>query len=137
MKESLGGYIRRLRKARHMTQEELGQSAGVTKAYISIIENEPPENTPRVASEKLRAFAAALGVQETELFNRAGYLPHGYRMVRDEEYEAEEETPIEYVPEWDELRAAGYSDLPPEVREEIKEYIAMRARILRQRRRAE
>ncbi len=138
--ESLGQYIRRMRKARGLTQEELAQVVGITKAYICIIER--GELTGRgvsVSPVKLDAIAHALGIPAEEIFNRARILPRGTVLVRDDVPAADGLSDgaggyagglrdLEYMRDWDELRAAGYADLPPAVREEIKRYIEFRAR---------
>jgi transcriptional regulator with XRE-family HTH domain len=140
--ETLGQYIRRMRKAQGLTQEELARAVGITKAYICIIER--GDLTGRgvsVSPAKLDAIAHALNVRAEEIFNRARILPHGTTLVRDDAPLGGEELQtaspsltrdIESIRDWDELCAAGYSDLPPNVRDEIKSYIEFRARQLRE-----
>lgn len=59
MGSALGDKIRRLRKEKGLTLEELGKEAGSSKSYIWELENRDP---PRPSAEKLQRIAAALGV---------------------------------------------------------------------------
>ena len=135
--ETLGQFIRRLRKQRGLTQEELAQAVGITKAYICIIERgEVTGRDVSVSPTKLDAIAKALHVPAEEIFNRAGILPQGTLLVRSANSERKDPAALrigepERIRDWDELCAAGYSDLPPAVREEIKRYIEFRARQVR------
>ncbi len=61
----LARMIRHLRQQRRMTQEALAQKIGVTKAFISKIEN--CQTTPSIAN--LSKIATALGVNITALFD--------------------------------------------------------------------
>lgn len=61
----LARTIRHLRQQRRMTQEALGQKIGVTKAFISKIEN--CQTTPSIAN--LSKIARALGVNISALLN--------------------------------------------------------------------
>jgi transcriptional regulator with XRE-family HTH domain len=131
--ESLGHYIRAMRKARGLTQEDLADAVGITKAYICIIER--GEDTGRgvcVSPAKLEAIAIALHVPAEEIFNRAHILPMGTRLIRDgasSTYNSDMRD-LTSSPErdWAELCAAGFSGLPGNVRDEIKRYVADRAR---------
>ena len=63
--QRLGAYIRALRIARGMTQEELSAAVGYThRAAVSQLENGKND----IAFDKLPALSAALGVEPTELF---------------------------------------------------------------------
>jgi transcriptional regulator with XRE-family HTH domain len=133
--ESLGAYIKRIRKAKRLTQDDLAQAAGVTKAYICIIER--GESTGRdvsVSPIKLEAIAEKLGVAPEELFNRAGIFPEGMRLIREnlDNSEPVGQLPLESVRDWEELCAAGYSELPDDIRTEVRQFIEFRARQLRE-----
>ena len=101
---------------RGLTQAQLGRSAGVTRAYICVIE--AGRVAPRVSPQKLSRLAVALSVPEEDLLNHAGFLPEGYRVVR--ERGADER-------EFEDLRAAGYPSLDAEAREEIRQLVLWRA----------
>lgn len=69
---SLGNAIRRFRRAKGLSQEELAQASGITRNHLSLLEagqpssrrNDAPAN-PRVST--LVAIAAALEVPVLEL----------------------------------------------------------------------
>ena len=56
--------VKRLREERKLTQAQLGKRAGVTEAYISMLEGGQRKN-PSLPT--LRKLARALGVPVTEL----------------------------------------------------------------------
>lgn len=58
--ETIGQRIKRLRTQAVLSQDELGEQAGVTKATISRLENNKLERTPNRAT--IRRLASALGV---------------------------------------------------------------------------
>ncbi len=69
---SFGNRIRYLREEKELTQQQLGDSCDVDKAYICLIENDrcnPPIN------DKIEKMAACLGVDSFELYLLAGRLP--------------------------------------------------------------
>lgn len=61
---SLGINVKRLREAQGMTQLQLSESAGVTCATISVVENHP-SYTPRFVT--IQRLAEALGVTAVRL----------------------------------------------------------------------
>jgi transcriptional regulator with XRE-family HTH domain len=63
LKEVMAVNLRRLRHARHMTQEELAEKAGLSARYIGGIERANVSATVSV----LGRIAEALGVEATEL----------------------------------------------------------------------
>ncbi|MCF8082882.1 MAG: XRE family transcriptional regulator [Deltaproteobacteria bacterium] len=63
--EQIGGRIKKLRIERMLTQEALAQEAGLTKGYLSKIENS--ENSPPVST--LLTLAKALGVDINDIFS--------------------------------------------------------------------
>lgn len=63
LKEVVAVNLRRLRHARHMTQEELAEKAGLSARYIGGIERANVSATVSV----LGRIAEALGVEATEL----------------------------------------------------------------------
>jgi len=60
----IGGNVRRLREARGISLSALARMAGVSKAYLSQMENDPPK---RPSVEIVYQLAQALGVRLTEL----------------------------------------------------------------------
>lgn len=66
--EMIGRRIRQLRIERDMTQEVLAKAAGLTKGYLSKIENSP--NSPPVST--LISIAKALGVGIDAIFSEQG-----------------------------------------------------------------
>jgi transcriptional regulator with XRE-family HTH domain len=130
--ESLGSYIKFQRKRKGLTQDDLATAAGVTKAYICIIERgEATGRDVAVSPSKLAAIAQKLGVPAEELFNRAGIFPPGTILVRTTDDPDQEPTgtlPVESIRNWEELCAAGYSDLPPDVQDEVRRFIEFRAK---------
>jgi transcriptional regulator with XRE-family HTH domain len=70
---SFGERIRQLRKAKGLTQRELGDVVGVDFSYLSKIENDNLEHTPSVRT--LVKLAEALDVDELELMNLANKVP--------------------------------------------------------------
>lgn len=69
--ESLGDVIRRLRRDRGLTQEDLADRAGISQRTLSDIER-GNIGLPRV--ENLRALAAALGVDTGDLLLASNYV---------------------------------------------------------------
>lgn len=63
LKEVVAVNLRRLRHAKHMTQEELAEKAGLSARYIGGIERANASATVSV----LGRIAEALGVEATEL----------------------------------------------------------------------
>lgn len=63
MTETFGQRLKRIRKAKKLTQVELAKIVGVTNQYISTYEKE--KHTPNVAT--LEWICKALGVTATEL----------------------------------------------------------------------
>lgn len=57
MKNTMGDRIRRLRKGKGYTLDELAREAGSSKSYIWELEN---KNPPRPSAEKLSKIAEAL-----------------------------------------------------------------------------
>lgn len=65
-KETVGDRIRQLRKARGLTQTELGEAVGVTQRVVTYYENEGGTLAP----ELLLKFAQALGVSPNDILGR-------------------------------------------------------------------
>ena len=70
MTNELGTKIRELRKARRLTQEELGERAGRDRGYIAGLET---CRIKRPSAEALLNLAEALGVDINVLYKAAGY----------------------------------------------------------------
>jgi transcriptional regulator with XRE-family HTH domain len=68
---TLGSYIKERRTARGINQETLGDMAGVSKAYISQVEN---GRVTLPSADIRRRIAKALGVTHVELLIAAGEL---------------------------------------------------------------
>jgi transcriptional regulator with XRE-family HTH domain len=67
--EPVGGRIKRFRKERGMTATELANAAGVSKSYLSALEN--GDGTQRRPSAKtLYSLASAMGVAMSDLLGR-------------------------------------------------------------------
>jgi transcriptional regulator with XRE-family HTH domain len=64
MKTALGERLRRLRKEKEWTMEQLAEAAGVSKSYIWELENRPAQ---RPSADKLNGIAKALGVAVQDL----------------------------------------------------------------------
>lgn len=103
----LKGYgfkIREIRKSTNMSQEELGTKIGVTKSFISKLENEKTEPS----LEMLNKIAKALDVDIAELFPNKKKAPHeivqagGKWMVLGKKLEKEGITP-DQVEAWAEI----------------------------------
>jgi transcriptional regulator with XRE-family HTH domain len=75
----LASNLKRLRKARGYTQERLGQRCGLTKSYISNVEQE----TVNISLANLEALALGLECWEADLL-----MPIHVPMDRDELCEA-------------------------------------------------
>lgn len=67
LRARLGARIREFRRARRMTQETLGEKAGLSYKFIGEIER--GQGNPTV--DTLQALCRALGVDVAELFNLA------------------------------------------------------------------
>jgi len=65
---SVGGRIRRYRQDRQLSLSQLAEQAGVSKGYISALENDPHARRP--SAETLYAIAKALGVTMSDLLGR-------------------------------------------------------------------
>jgi len=65
---SVGGRIRRYRQDRQLSLSHLAEQAGVSKGYISALENDPQARRP--SAETLYAIAKALGVTMSDLLGR-------------------------------------------------------------------
>ncbi len=72
----LSSNLRRLRKERRLTLEELAAAAGVSKQTVHRYENGVIANVPR---EKVELLAAALGVSPTELMGWDGARAEGVK----------------------------------------------------------
>lgn len=81
---SFGQYIKELRSANHLTQQELADAINVSKSYVSLIENDTSPSTdapPRVSEEKLLRMASVFKIPPHEIFDRAGRVPKGFKFV--------------------------------------------------------
>ena len=68
---SVGGRIRRYRDERKMSLSQLAEDAGVSKGYLSALENEDSNSqTRRPSAETLYSIAKALGVTMSDLLGR-------------------------------------------------------------------
>jgi transcriptional regulator with XRE-family HTH domain len=60
--EAVGARIRRFRDELGMSLGDLAERADVSKGYLSVLENEPPDGTRRPSGKTLHRIAQALGV---------------------------------------------------------------------------
>lgn len=74
--ESIGGYLKSIRKQRGLTLTKLAEVSGVSHPYISQIENNKFTPSPEI----LRKLADPLGVRFMDLMERAG---HAEKIVRE------------------------------------------------------
>ncbi len=75
-RELLSYNLRKLRKEKNLSQEELAEKVNITRKTISLYER--CSSFP--SSEKLEAFADALGVSIADLFREEGESPkYDYR----------------------------------------------------------
>jgi transcriptional regulator with XRE-family HTH domain len=80
MEDQIGAVIARMRKERSITLQTLAQRSGLTKGYLSKIENghkSPPVST-------LSRIAQALGVELSDFFDRPE-IPPSFALVRKDE----------------------------------------------------
>ncbi|MBR6712175.1 MAG: helix-turn-helix transcriptional regulator [Selenomonadaceae bacterium] len=75
--ETFGQKIKRLRKAKKMTQSELAESVGVDFTYISKIENGKSLRTP--AESTIRKLAMFLETNAEELILLAKKVPQNFQ----------------------------------------------------------
>ena len=87
--EHVGDRIRRYRKERQINLSQLAQAAGVSKGYLSALENDPQARKP--SAETLYALANVLGVTMADLLGRrlltaaAMEVPTSLRAFADED----------------------------------------------------
>ena len=77
MRESLGDFIRRIRREKNLSCADVSKRSArrISGSYINRIENKPKL---RPSPDRLVALAAGLGVPAEELFARAiGVVPSG------------------------------------------------------------
>ncbi|MFG2056139.1 helix-turn-helix domain-containing protein [Micromonospora sp. NPDC048930] len=86
---SVGGRIRRYRQDRALSLSQLAEQAGVSKGYLSTLENDPQARRP--SAETLYTIARALGVTMSDLLGRkllpaaATEIPTSLREFAEEE----------------------------------------------------
>ena len=68
---SFGEWLRQMRIQRHLSQAELAKRVGLTASNVSRIET----GTRSPSTEVLRVLGAQLGVDDDEVYLRAGFLP--------------------------------------------------------------
>ncbi|MEU6848463.1 helix-turn-helix transcriptional regulator [Actinacidiphila alni] len=85
----VGERIRRYRQERSLSLTQLAQEAGVSKGYLSALENNPASRRP--SAETLYGIAKALGVTMSDLLGRkllstpSTQVPEGLREFADQE----------------------------------------------------
>lgn len=82
-KESLGALVRRLRKAKGLTQSVLAETIGVDESYISKIEADKLSYSP--SEETLRLIAKELDTDPLQLLSLAKKAPEEMRAIADSE----------------------------------------------------
>jgi len=70
--------IKELRKERGWTAAHLADLVGISRPYITHIEN----NTRTINTTRLEAFARAFGVDPTELLDTRGIPPEAQELIR-------------------------------------------------------
>lgn len=77
--ENFGEWLKRCRKERGWTQEDLHQKSGVSASYISTLERTQPHSitgaTLRPEPNKVEKLATSLGKDISEALLLAGYAP--------------------------------------------------------------
>lgn len=102
MTNALGEKIRRLRKDKKLTLDQLAERAGASKSYIWELEN---KNPPRPSAEKLAKIAEQLDVTLEYLL--------------DEKQEIKEEDAV------DARFYREYRDMEPETKKKIREMVKL------------
>ena len=74
MPAPLSEKIKRLRKEKGLTLEQLGELTGSSKSYIWALEN---QNLPRPSAEKIQKIAGVLGVTGEFLLDQNQETPDG------------------------------------------------------------
>lgn len=100
MTAQLGNKIRKLRKEKNLTLEQLADRAASSKSYIWELENKSP---PRPSAEKLSKIAAHLGVTME------------YLLDQDEE--------VDEADAADEVFFRKYRQMDPETKKKIRKMI--------------
>lgn len=67
--QTIGANIKRFREERGMSAKELADKSGVSKSYLSELEN-PKDGTKKPSAEVLYELARALGVAMSDLMGR-------------------------------------------------------------------
>ncbi|MEK3884954.1 helix-turn-helix transcriptional regulator [Paenibacillus sp. PL2-23] len=73
-KYMVGEQIRRVRKLRGMTQEQLAEQSGLSFSYVSDVER----GTRNISLESLEKIINALGVRPNQLFEEIDVLSDAY-----------------------------------------------------------
>jgi y4mF family transcriptional regulator len=60
--QEIGAFVRRRRKASHLTQRELGELAGVGTRFISELERDKPTVRLSTVNQVLGVFGKTLGI---------------------------------------------------------------------------
>lgn len=102
MTNSLGEKIRRLRKDKKLTLDQLAERAGASKSYVWELEN---KNPPRPSAEKLAKIAEQLDVTLEYLL--------------DDKQEIKEEDAV------DARFYREYRDMEPETKKKIREMVKL------------
>src|SRR5687768_608125 len=78
MQETFGTKLRSLRRAKGISQRELGQRVGIDFSYISKVEN---DRLPPPAADTIEKICHELGVGPDELLGMTNKLPTGVRRM--------------------------------------------------------
>lgn len=106
MAGSIGAMLRQAREVRALSSVDVARSAGISAAYLNKLE---ADVVKRPSPHVLHALGAALGLPYVELMRLCGYPMPG-------------ETGAASA--GDAVRAALFSDLTPDERDELLEYLA-------------
>lgn len=74
-----GERVRKLRKAKHLSQRALGEKVGISFTYVCKIENEKLDFGDYPSEELIGKLAVALEVEENELLLLAEKIPQYIR----------------------------------------------------------
>ncbi|SRR5260221_1102864 len=72
MVQALGGFIKKIRTEKRLTQEEIAVGSGLARSYISRLEDDQIKSPSAIILVRL---AKGLGVSHEAIFQVAGYIP--------------------------------------------------------------
>ena len=95
-KESFGSDIKKIREEKGISLQQLGDRAGFSKSYISMIENGKLKSFPK--PETLQKIAVGLDIDYHALMLAAGYIDgREFTRIKIYDFEEEEKTDGKFV----------------------------------------